>query len=106
MWAATTRMWSLAGRNADVFSRDVDDLSSQAEKVQHLRLFQPVEYKATLSPRRQDASFAQRHEVLGDVCLAHVQQGFQMTDTGFPAANGKQDLHPRWLAERTEQLGD
>ncbi len=84
--------------------RYANHLRGLLKDLDHLGTRQLIKNIAPFALRSHQLSFAQDHQVLGNTCLAHAQNRFQVADAGFLLVKQQQDPNARGLPNEGKQL--
>jgi hypothetical protein len=71
--------------------------------IDHTRVIKDI---APIALRADQPGFAHDHQVLRDACLAHLQNDFQMANTGCLGTDDPYYLDARRLADQRKQFRD
>lgn len=64
-----------------------------------------VIYSQPLFAAGNKTGISQNVEMLGDICLALIEHGLDVADTGFPIPQEIQDLQTGWVSQSSENIG-
>ena len=73
---------------------DVEDGRSLLEEVQEFWVCDPVKNILPIPAGCQHPGIPHHHQMLGYICLAFLEQGFQVTHASFPVSDAEQELDP------------